>query len=147
MRLLPYRRLSIRTQVPPEVVLRRLQEDQRYEGEITADGFSIKRIIWYRNSFLPRVAGTVRADGTTAVLGEATLKLHPSVAVFSTFWLGGIGALGLRFLAQAVSRGRYSWFLFPPVGLFVFGYLLMQLAFLAEARPVRRLLEEITKAA
>lgn len=160
MVLWPFQRVSLRTALPADVVLQRLAAEveprrwfrspfgktphKRFEGEITGERFRVNRIIGYRNSFLPQVAGSVRSDGLATVL-EATLMLHPVVAVFMLFWLGAVGLGGLGLLAQLATPGEHSWLALAPTGMFVFGYLLMQLAYLAEARPAKRFLEEVTR--
>ncbi len=160
MVLLPYQRVSLRTQAPADVVLQRMAAEveprrwlrssfsktphRRFEGEITGDRFRLRRIIGYRNSFLPTVAGRVQSDGLATLL-EATLTLHPLVAVFMLVWLGGVGTAALSMLPHLATPGEHSLVGLVPAGMFVFGYLLMQLAFLAEVKHAVRFLEEVTR--
>src|SRR5260370_40603488 len=58
-----------------------------YEGRIDRNQFKISRIIHHRNSFLPTIIGSVRVDGTGAVI-DATLRPHFSVIVFLALWCG-----------------------------------------------------------
>ncbi len=160
MWLLPYQRVTLRTQLPAEVVLQRLAANveparwlrnpfsrdahKQYEGAITADAFKLMRIIRGRNSFLPVVVGRVRSDGLVTVL-EATQRLHHAVAGFMVFWLGSLAFFGTRDLMRRWSLGKDPWALLPAAGMLAFGYLLMQLSFLAEAKRATRFLEEVTR--
>jgi hypothetical protein len=45
---------------------------------VTGFTFDIQRIIGYRNSFLPRIGGTIAADGRGSAISIA-MKLHPAV--------------------------------------------------------------------
>ncbi|MEM0981674.1 MAG: hypothetical protein AAGH78_15555, partial [Cyanobacteria bacterium P01_H01_bin.58] len=71
MNLLPYNRFSVQTTRPLAAVINLLSEQveaprlrwgfkrdgARYTGTITDTGFTIHRVIYYRNSFLPRIQG------------------------------------------------------------------------------------------
>jgi len=65
-----------------------------FVGSIQGNTFMIRRDIWYRNSFLPRVRGQIQStpEGTRV---NVTMFLHPFVALFMTFWLAitGYGAV------------------------------------------------------
>jgi hypothetical protein len=54
--------------------------DKRFQGEVGADGFSITRVIGYRNSFLPQVTGKVRAAGSRSVV-DVEMRLFAPVIV------------------------------------------------------------------
>jgi len=56
-----------------------------YEGTISSSGFEIRRIIDYRNSFLPNIRG--RFDSSSAGTRiRITMGLHPFVTAFLIFW-------------------------------------------------------------
>ena len=42
--------------------------DSRFEGEVTAAGFNVRRVLGYRNSFAPRVIGEVQPQGGVSPL-------------------------------------------------------------------------------
>ncbi|MFN0063228.1 MAG: hypothetical protein ACKVPX_12040 [Myxococcaceae bacterium] len=113
-----------------------------YQGQITGSTFKVTRVIHYRNSFLPTVVGSVRSDGTGAVI-EATLRLNPFVTAFMALWLGGVTAGAIGMTAHQLSGGKNPAAAVVPALMFVFGYLLMQGGFLFESRKAKRFLEEI----
>ncbi|MBD2465023.1 hypothetical protein H6G89_28870 [Oscillatoria sp. FACHB-1407] len=100
MNLLPYHSFTIQTPDPPEVVRQRLathieapkilrwqfsHHHAPYEGKIWETGFELRRIIHYRNSFLPTVRGRfeVTSQGTDV---HITMGMHPVVTAFLAIW-------------------------------------------------------------
>ena len=100
LKLLPYDTFTVQTRSPLAAVVERLSarvEPRKlvrfphhrnhlpYQGEVTDIGFSISRIIHYRNSFLPNIEGRFEnhASGT---LVKITLSIHPLVGIFIGFW-------------------------------------------------------------
>ena len=61
-----------------------------YEGEISKESFDIKRIIGYRNSFLPRINGIIEKDFDGTAI-KVKMRLHILVVVFLCIWCGGVG--------------------------------------------------------
>lgn len=160
-RLFPFERVSFPSDASAQELLRRLEaaveptawlrnpfstQHKPFQGKVTGNTFKLSRIIHYRNSFLPTVSGTVREAGSGAVL-EATLGLHPVVAVFMTLWLGFAGVLALALGVGLVSRGENPLPALVPTGMFLFGYLLSQGAFLFEAKKAKQFLEELASTA
>ncbi|MBK8874664.1 MAG: hypothetical protein IPN13_12375 [Bacteroidetes bacterium] len=58
---------------------------KQYIGQITGNKFKIKRVINYRNSFLPQIKGEVYSefDGTKI---KVNMSLHKFVLVFTSIW-------------------------------------------------------------
>ncbi|MDA0269256.1 MAG: hypothetical protein O3A14_20445 [Cyanobacteria bacterium] len=120
MNLLPNQRFTIQTSRPLPSVIAALEnhieaprirwgfsrdDHAPYAGAVNDAGFEMRRIIHYRNSFLPQIRGRFESGplGTTA---HITMGLHPLVLVFllmwSTPWLG----LGLPILVFGVLSGN-----------------------------------------
>jgi len=63
--------------------------DTRFEGEIRGDSFTVRRVIGYRNSFLPVVEGAIAQSARGSLV---TIRMRPMilVIVFLALWFGGI---------------------------------------------------------
>jgi hypothetical protein len=117
---------------------RRPEEGPPFIGTIDGAAFHMRRDIRYRNSFLPRVHGSViSAPAGARVL--VTMHLHPVVAAFMLFWLGavGVGAV-VAFTSQTTSIQS----VLIPAGMFIFGIVVTVGGFYPEAVKARRLLEQ-----
>lgn len=101
MQLLPYHKLTIRTQEPLSMVIEKLEAQIQapetfrwgfprphapYTGTISESGFKIYRIIHYRNSFLPVIRGQFESSSDETLV-HITMRLHPFVIAFLIFWL------------------------------------------------------------
>jgi hypothetical protein len=108
-------------------------------GVVRETSFRIRRDIRYRNSFLPLVWGSIAAAPTGSRI-QATMFLHPFVAVFIILWLSACGSLawGLIFAGWAYQGMGAAALL--PVGMFVFGTALTLGGFFPEAVRAKRLL-------
>jgi len=119
-----------------------------YEGRILGNTFTISRIINYRNSFLPVIAGHF-----STFLGKTQInvKMRPVtfVLIFISLWLGivglvclGIILVGLFQIRQILQNG-FSPMILLPFGMFFFGCLLTTLAFKAESKKSKEFLEKL----
>lgn len=122
MNLLPYEHFTIQTHLSAEEVNRRLADSveprkmvrwfsfnhKPYEGDVSSDSFNIRRIIHYRNSFLPQITGSIRSDlGRTLI--EIRMGLHPFVVLFTIVWVGVFGSIVLSTVVrQVVDAGSIS---------------------------------------
>ncbi|MEM8806091.1 MAG: WD40 repeat domain-containing protein [Cyanobacteria bacterium P01_G01_bin.38] len=113
MKLFPYKTFTLQTSAPLPTVKQRLaghieapkllrwqfsRDHAPYQGTIFDNGFEIRRIIHYRNSFLPHIQGRFESKpaGTDV---HITMQLHPLVLAFMCAW-GGLwymGALPIAF--------------------------------------------------
>ncbi|NJK37442.1 MAG: hypothetical protein HC835_02675 [Oscillatoriales cyanobacterium RM2_1_1] len=99
MKFLPYENFTVQSSEPLTAVVRRLEaqiEAPRirwsfsrnhppYAGKLSENGFEVRRIIHYRNSFLPRIRGQFEASsGGTKV--RIRMDLHPLIIAFLLFW-------------------------------------------------------------
>src|SRR5262245_20489738 len=139
MLLLPFRRLTLYTQLHRDEVYRRLaavveptrwrnpfsRDHKPYEGKISPNGFKILRIIRHRDSFRPVIIGNVRSERVGSAI-EVVLRLHVVVAAFMTLWLGAAGVGTVVMAWEELSRGHGTAPAFAPFSLFILGYAMMQ---------------------
>jgi hypothetical protein len=59
--------------------------DERFEGEMTPDGFKGHRVIGYRNSFLPQLQIVVSSEARGSRV-QVTMQLHPLIWIFVAVW-------------------------------------------------------------
>lgn len=105
-------------------------------GDVAEDSFHLYRNISYRNSFLPRVNGSLiaTADGTEVLV---RMHLHPVVAIFILFWLSAVGVGAFTAFYSEVGLPSLI-----PLGMFIFGIALTAIGFYPEALKARKLLEK-----
>ena len=154
MRFAPYRRFAIETDLPPEVVLRLLAEcietrflwnpfarDKKpYQGRVEGRSFSMSRIIWYRNSFLPLVKGSVGPRGAGALV---RVRMRPFLLGlgFVAAWMG-MCAFGV---ALVLARHALDPSALLPLGMCAFGYLVLMVGFGPEATKTTEFLRDQLK--
>jgi hypothetical protein len=153
---IPFARFELITSLSPGQALERLaasierewrrewlgRATRPFAGNIVADCFTLRRIIYYHNSFLPRIQGRVvpAAHGGSKVVG--TMSLDPLVGAFLVF---------VCLLILCVSFSPSLWrdpserIMFPLL-LIGFCYLLSTAGFCFETARARRLLAEIVEA-
>jgi hypothetical protein len=85
-----------------------------FVGMVTGDAFRIRRVIRYRNAFLPVIRGRITREPTGARV-RISIYLHPAMALFMTAWFGGVVA-GMASLSDPMHP-----LLVVPAGLFLFG--------------------------
>jgi hypothetical protein len=152
--LVPREQFAITTTLTPEEVRERLSEvvepvklvrwrwqrsEKPYQGVVNERSFRISRIIKYRNSFLPIIHGEIHRHYTGSEV-IIRMQLQEFVLVFMIFWLVTVGGFALLFALSSIAEAHFESAIFIPVSMFVFGYLLSTLAFLAEARHSKKFL-------
>lgn len=155
MLLIPFQRCTLVSSMPATQVVSTLQAatgqdrfalwsrpKETFIGKVDAAGFTLRRNISYRNSFLPVVNGTFETAGTNTLL-HLRLGLHPGVLVFMCLWLGGVGLAALVTTAASIASKVFNPVMFVPMGMFLFGYALTMGGFLYERR---RTLDELKRA-
>ena len=101
MKILPYDTSIILTSDSLPIVLQRLNAKVEppkifrfstrhapYQGTISEEGFQIKRIIHYRNSFLPRIRGRFEVQSHQTLI-HVQMSINPFVKAFLAFWYLG----------------------------------------------------------
>jgi hypothetical protein len=162
VRVLPYRRLTIETSLPPEEVVHRLTAElypppsksamrRSLEGWIIGDTVEIRRprTLWNVGSFLSVAEGRI-VPGPMGTCLELTLTIDPVGRALLSLWMWFAGALfvgfGIAYLRDT-TFGREA----GPVGLVLlpFGYLLCLASFRVDTAKVeyrlRRLLDISTR--
>jgi hypothetical protein len=156
MTLIPFEKFEIRTAMSDTEILRKVAELTEWSslrlvffppedslpfvGTITGSGFKIRRIIRYRNSFIPVLCG--RVENSTLFL---TARLHAFVAVFMSLWLSAVLFAFTSSFIPGIDENSTT----APIALrmgsgamFLFGYLLCLLSFRFELKKAKKLLEE-----
>jgi hypothetical protein len=109
-----------------------------FEGEIGPDGFHIRRVIHYQNSFLPQVYGRFDSCANGSVI-RVRMMIHPLILAFMTCWFV---FLGLWSTIAAIQEGMLC-FVLPAALLGGFLILLAYVGFFMEAAKTKGLLEEV----
>ncbi len=127
------------------------QKTKPYQGNVTGNQFEISRIITYRNSFLPLIRGRISTNmGQT----EVAIWMRPVLfaLIFMGFWLGIVGIICLAMAIEAFRQWEQllahgvSPVSLIPFGMFVFGYLLLLLAYKTESRKSKAFLMQLLEA-
>jgi len=160
---MPLRTVDIDSPYPPDEVCRRLSAIIRgevwylspaareagdregvFQGWIRDQAFKIERVIFYRNSFLPTVRGSVSAQDTGTRV-QLRMTLHPFVAVFLACWFGGVTSVFI----MTIWSGQQGLAI-PVLFLLLMlggGGALTALGFVPEAKKAERLLRRCCGAA
>lgn len=156
MNLLPYRKLIYNSLLSENEIRNRLNcltraanafrvkyypniKTSDYAGDIYEHAFFMTRLISYRNSFLPAIAGkmTPHATGTTI---SVTMKLNIVAIVFGCIWFGGLlAAIAGITLAGHFGIGSVG----VPLLMMFFGILLFTVPFAIEANIAKKDLSRI----
>jgi hypothetical protein len=151
MRFLPYQRLTLRTDAPPDVVVAKLSTLvstrrvalsaplEPFRGVIEGRRFKLLRVLGglfgARNSWQPLVVGeVVPAAGGSEI--RVRMRLHLLVAAFTVMWFGGllVGAVSML-LSSRIGEGAAA------LGMAAVGYAMTSWGFWPEVARARRLLE------
>lgn len=116
-----------------------------YEGLISGQTFRMTRIICYRNSFLPRIKGSIEKnyDGLTI---KVKMKLNLSTIFFLCIWCGVVGFICLAILLQAFRYSKFEPAFIGPFVMLVFAYALTMGAFKYESNISKKDLQKIFQA-
>jgi hypothetical protein len=113
-----------------------------YEGEISEYTFKIRRIINYRNSFLPVIQGRISSEGMGSKI-EIEMRLHTFVFMFILFWLGTVGNISILSFLSMIYERKFDPDLLIPFGMFTFGFLLASIAFKFETKVAKKFLIDL----
>lgn len=154
MKLLPYRRLVIKSPLPPEDVAQVLWNSvhhnpwaptsgRLFEGSVTLADFQIERVTARHNTFIPQIHGSIVPDGSGSWI-SIRLLLHPASVIFLAAWHGTILLLG-GVTAQWAFAGHFEEDLVVMlVAAFLLGWLLPS-PFYCEAQKNKRMLLQLTR--
>jgi hypothetical protein len=151
VKLVPYHRFEITSPLKRDEVLAavssRIEErkwfrmrwpssenDEKFDGSVTPNGFSVTRIMGYRNSFAPVIEGEVHDAGRFSRI-VITMKPHIVVLLFLVMF-AGIMMTGLIALGTAL----------PGIAMMVLLYVVVLGAFWFEANKLEQTLRKIFQA-
>jgi hypothetical protein len=154
MRLLPYRRFTIETPLTPAEVRARLrdaiaekwtfgwtQPEQPLVGDFDGTAFNVTRYIRGRNSFRPRVRGTIESTGSGTRL-TGTMQLDTLVMVFIGAFTFAAGSAFLSAAVRSVAGRQIDPILLPAAGVLALLIAMTMGGFVIE---VRRTVEELVR--
>ncbi len=91
-----------------------------FEGEVYRYHFEIRRVVEYRNDFLPIVIGDIHSADAGSLI-ELTFKAATPLIVFMVMWLALTGIVGSWLLVSDARNGTLSVASLVPLGLFSLG--------------------------
>lgn len=151
MPLLPYRKLELQSPLSAAVAMQILADSvepkrwfrfgpgmRPFEGTVAGLAFAMRRTDSSRNSFLPQIRGTITPNSGGSCIA-LTMRLHLGTLLFLLFWFSGLLVVTLGF-ANAAFNEAAGWVAAPPLGMFLFVWVLSASAFSLEARRTQELL-------
>ena len=165
-KLLPFEKLVYHSTLTKEELLAHLQNEieavksfgfgainysysKPYIGKIYASRFEIKRVISYRNSFLPKINGEVQDDSNGCKI-FVKMSLVEFVKVFMIIWLSGVAFACLASLYSIIFKNGLNsdsgLFMFIPFLMLIVGVVMIYFGFKLESKKSIKDLEEILKA-
>jgi len=154
LNLLPYRRVLIKSPLPPEDVAQALLDStvqnpwaptslRLFEGSVAQPEFRLERFTLRHSTFVPQIHGVVLPDGTGSWI-SITMLLHPASIIFLSAWHGTILLLG-AVIARWAFAGHFEvdGLVMLAVALLL-GWLLPS-PFYFEARKNKRMLLQLVR--
>lgn len=150
MRFFPYENINLETAFTEEEIYKRLNDfiefdkshriglygtksNKKYSGQIIGNSFYIKRIINYRNSFLPRIEGTIISDNN-GIRVNLKLRLYPVVLIFMIIWLSILTIMPFIALNTGEIENGNLLPILIPFFMMLFGFLIFTIPFKIESR-------------
>jgi hypothetical protein len=120
-----------------------------YIGKIQCNTFEIKRVIDYRNSFLPIIKGQIQTHTNGSKI-DVKMNLVGIVKFFMIFWLAGVLLSCLVTIYDVVVKNGFDdesgFFMFIPFLMLIFGAVMVSVGFKVESKKSIKDLEQILKA-
>jgi len=113
------------------------RDNARFEGEISGEGFHVRRIIGYRNSFLPVIDAKVHGGASGSRI-EVQMRMFLFVYAFCAVWIVGV-------LTAVIAGGTTGLLIGGPMLLFLWA--MTMIGFWIEAGKQEQTLRTIFKAA
>jgi len=151
MRALPYHSFEIASPLRPQAAHEALaahvepenlfrfggpKDNARFEGTLSPDSFHLRRIIGYRNSFLPVIDGTIHGGASGSRIA-VKMRMFLFVYIFGAIW--ALAATTAIFTAGALG-------LAIGAGLLFFFYAMTMIGFWLEAGKQEQTLRTIFQA-
>ena len=165
--LFPYHQSLLKTRLSPQEITERLEEvtgqpksfRQRlkprekeygtsvFSGEVHPKHFKLRRIIDYRNSFLPVISGEIVKDFNHTHV-YLTFRLSTFVYIFDALWLGSVLLVNIIIIYMYFTLDKPSFTLpaLIPVFMLLFGYLLSVIPFTYEVNKAKKILMKLWEA-
>jgi hypothetical protein len=118
---------------------------ENYIGKIFANKFELKKVINYKNSFLPVINGEI-VDGLNGAKIHVKMKLIGFVKVFIIFWLSMAFIAFITSLVTFLCNDISITIILIPLIMLIFGIALTSIGFKSESKKSIKDLEEILKA-
>lgn len=162
MKFLPTENITYKTRLKEEEIFKRLSANiepektfrfgglssgsaKTYEGQVNGQTFDIKRIISYRNSFLPRIIGIIERDFDGLTI-NIKMRLHILVIIFLCVWCAGVGFGCITILMQTFSNSEFNPPTLIPFGMLIFVYILTMGGFKYESNKSKKDLQTLFEA-
>jgi hypothetical protein len=116
-----------------------------YSGHIEEQTFEIKRIISYRNSFLPCIKGIVKSEFDRTII-KVKMRLSIFVIIFLCLWCSGIVFLCLTVFPKQIRSSGGDFSILIPLGMLLFLYALTMAGFKFESNKSKKDLQKIFEA-
>ncbi|MBV2196997.1 MAG: hypothetical protein KUL78_10910 [Flavobacterium sp.] len=146
--LLERLRDAIETERLHDLNSRNKMESKPYFGEIQNSLFKIRRVIDYRNSFLPQINGEIIEDENGTKI-KVEMKLISFVKFFMIIWFSFCAFFGLILLVLIFdndSKSSSGFSILIPIFMLIFATFLVSSGFESESEKSIKDLEEILQA-
>jgi hypothetical protein len=156
MTLLPFETVIIETHLSKADTVNSLMENiesektfspwsqsgaRAFGGQLRGNEFELRRIINYRNSFLPVITGRIETFGSGTRL-TVDMRLQMAVLIFMIVWCG---LCVLFFVAGSINPDNTNENPLLAIGMLLFGYILTMGGYLFESSRAKNILLDITK--
>jgi len=150
MKLIPYESWEIKTPLQISQLVgamtRKIEQPKWFRWPLNADhtllqgtinqrGFTVSRVIHYRNSCLPVMTGKF-IPYEAGTRSKIAMTLHPIVIASMAVWSGMLALFSLVGIVALVTQGQWT-FVFVTGGMAIFGVALTCGSFWAEAGKTR----------
>lgn len=157
--LIPYKHFVINTKLSNEEARRLVEKNiapsrsifqaripgKEFEGSTGSDGFTINRIISYRNSFLPVLNGRFKPNKLGTKI-DVYVTLHPIILVFFPIFFYPFFEMIVMAIKDSIVSGHFNPSRFDSLGMFSgVLYFIGQIAFGFETNKAEKFIRMIYK--
>ncbi len=128
-----------------ELIFKSKVNGKEFQGKVNNYRFNIKRIINYKNSFLPVISGKIEKR-TYPIKGSqisVMMRMNWLVMIFSLFWIGTLFLFICNQIVNLIYGEEINKASLIPMFMFFLGFLLINGGFSHEASKARKLLINI----
>jgi len=108
------------------------QNQKLFNGIIENNHFEIRRVIYYRNSFLPIIKGNIYEEVKTKI--KLNIEPEPIIMGFIVLWLGGVGLASISSFVDVLLNETDPMFCIILSIMFGFGIGLTAFGFITERK-------------